>query len=131
MFCASPPYGGHAREFPRFTRSTASYPGAAPTTKASPMSAPDSGLIAAVILAGGVTALVAIVMTVVRQYRAAQLTAGRGALSVSLGLGILALAGLGIVALSPVAAQASVTPVSSTTSSSSVDIQLPTLSLDD
>jgi hypothetical protein len=75
--------------------------------------------------------LVAIVMTVVRQYRAAQLTASRGALSVSLGLGIMALAGLGIVALSPVAAQASVTPVSSTTSSSSVDIQLATLSLDD
>ncbi|MEO6115539.1 MAG: hypothetical protein ABIP33_04065 [Pseudolysinimonas sp.] len=94
------------------------------------MSAPDSGLIAAVILAGGVTALVAIVMMVVRQYRAAQLTTGRGVLSVSLGLGIMALAGLGIVALSPVAAQASVTPVSSTTSSTSVvDVQLPTLSL--
>ena len=42
------------------------------------MSAPDSGLIAAVILAGGVTAVVAIAMTVVRQYRAAQLTPGRG-----------------------------------------------------
>ena len=98
------------------------------------MSAPDSGLIAAVILAGGVTALVAIVMTAVRQYRAAQLTAGRGVLSATLGLAIMALAGLGIVALSPIAAQASVTPVSSTTSStgsSNVDIQLPTLSLDD
>lgn len=97
------------------------------------MSAPDSGLIAAVILAGGVTAVVAIAMTLVRQYRAAQLTPGRGALSVTLGLGIMALAGLGVVALSPVAAQASVTPVSSTSSSTSggVDMQLPTLSLDD
>lgn len=100
------------------------------------MSAPDSGLIAAVILAGGVTAVVAIAMTVVRQYRAAQLTPSRGVLSVTLGLGVMALAGLGIVALSPVAAQASVTPansttVSSTTSSSSVDIQLPTLPLGD
>jgi|GEM_PF-1598451 len=105
------------------------------------MSAPDSGLIAAVILAGGVTAVVAIAMTVVRQYRAAQLTPGRGVLSVTLGLGIMALAGLGIVALSPVAAQASVTPsnsttvssttVSGTSSPSSVDIQLPTLPLGD
>ena len=105
------------------------------------MSAPDSGLIAAVILAGGVTAVVAIAMTVVRQYRAAQLTPGRGVLSVTLGLGIMALAGLGIVALSPVAAQASVTPSNSTTVSSttvsspsgpsSVDIQLPTLPLGD
>jgi phage gp45-like len=98
------------------------------------MSAPDSGLIAAVILAGGVTALVAIVMMVVRQYRAAQLTAGRGALSVSLGLAIMALAGLGIVALSPIAAQASTTSVGSTTGTSTtgtsvVDVQLPTLPL--
>ncbi|HEY4226290.1 MAG TPA: hypothetical protein VGM70_10795 [Pseudolysinimonas sp.] len=98
------------------------------------MSAPDSGLIAALILAGGVTAFVAIVLTVVRQYRAAQLTKARGVLSVSLGLGIMALAGLGIVALSPVAAQASVTPtsvtpVSSTTSDGGTvtDVQLPTL----
>ena len=95
------------------------------------MSAPDSGLIAAVILAGGVTALVAIVMMVVRQYRAAQLTAGRGALSVGLGLGIMALAGLGIVALSPIAAQAATAPASSTTSTSVVDVQLPTLPLGD
>jgi hypothetical protein len=94
------------------------------------MSAPDSGLIAALILAGGVTALVAIVMMVVRQHRAAQLTAGRGVLSASLGLGIVALVGLGIVALSPIAAQASVTPVSSTSGSSVVDVQLPTLPLD-
>ena len=94
------------------------------------MSAPDSGLIAAVIFAGGVTALVAIVMMVVRQYRSAQLTAGRGALSASLGLGIVALAGLAIVALSPIAAQASVSPVSSSTGSSVVDVQLPTLPLD-
>lgn len=93
------------------------------------MSAPDSGLLAALILAGGVTALVAIVMMVVRQYRAAQLTAGRGMLSASLGLGIMALAALSIVALSPVAAEASVAPASST-SSSVVDVQLPTLPLD-
>ena len=102
------------------------------------MSAPDSGLIAAEILAGGVTAIVAIAMMVVRQYRASQLTAGRGVLSASLGLGIMALAGLSIVALSPVAAEASVTPVShvsgtSTTtdaSGSGIDMQLPTLPLD-
>ncbi|MEP6843092.1 MAG: hypothetical protein ABJA11_06195 [Pseudolysinimonas sp.] len=95
------------------------------------MSAPDSGLIAAVIFAGGITALVAIAMMVVRQHRAAQLTAGRGVLSLSLGLSIVALAGLGVVALSPISAQASVTPVSSTTGTSTVvDLQLPTLPLD-
>lgn len=100
------------------------------------MSAPDSGLIAAVILAGGITAIVAVAMMVVRQYRASQLTAGRGVLSASLGLAIVALAGLSIVALSPIAAQASVTPVSSVSSgagahdSSVVDVQLPTLPLD-
>ncbi len=91
------------------------------------MSAPDSGLLAAVILAGGVTAFVAIVMTVVRQYRAAQLTASRGLLSVALGFGIMALAGLGIVALSPVAAQASATTVSSSSDSTVTGVQLPTL----
>jgi hypothetical protein len=99
------------------------------------MSAPDSGLLAAVILAGGITALVAIAMMVVRQYRTAQLTAGRGMLSVSLGLGIMALAALGVVALSPVAAEASVSPSSSTSTSTSsssvVDVQLPTLPLGD
>lgn len=95
------------------------------------MSAPDSGLIAAVIFAGGVTALVALALAVVRQYRASQLTASRGVLSASLGLGIVALAGLSIVALSPIAAQASVTPVSSVSGSDSVvDVQLPTLPLD-
>ncbi len=84
----------------------------------------DSGLLAAVVLAVGVTAIVAIVMMIVSQYRASQLTAARGALSVTLGIGIMALAGLGIVALSPVAAQAAT--VSSVTPTSSVDIQLPT-----
>jgi hypothetical protein len=41
----------------------------------------------------------------------------------------MALAGLGIVALSPIAAQASTTTVSSTTGTSVVDVQLPTLPL--
>jgi hypothetical protein len=64
-------------------------------------------------------------MTVVWQYRAAQLPAGRVAMSFSLGGGIMILAGLGIGALSTVAAQASVTPDDS--ASSVVDVQLPTL----
>jgi hypothetical protein len=86
------------------------------------MPAADSGLLAAIILAGGVTAVVAIVMMIVNQHRAAQLTRSRGALSVSLGLGVMAIAGLGIVALSPVSAQAStIAP-----SHSVVDVQLPT-----
>jgi len=88
------------------------------------MPATDSGLLAALLLAGGVTAAVAIGMMIAKQYRTARLTASRGVLSVSLGLGVLALAGLGIMALSPVSAQA-VVPVSST-SSTVTDVQLPT-----
>ena len=88
------------------------------------MPAADSGLLAAILLAGGVTAVVAIAMMVVKQHRAARLTASRGLLSAALGLSVLALAGLGIVALSPVSAQA-VVPVSSTTTTV-VDVQLPT-----
>ncbi|CAN5525376.1 hypothetical protein BH10ACT6_BH10ACT6_02160 [soil metagenome] len=95
----------------------------------------DSGLLAALVLAGGITAAVGIAMMLVKQHRAAQLTASRGALSVTLGLGILALAGLGIVALSPVSAQAVVTvssttvspPTATHTESNDVgDVQLPT-----
>ena len=108
-----------------------SSPGDFPHPKASPMPAADPGLLAALILAGGVTAVVAIAMMIVKQHRSAQLTASRGVLSVTLGLSVLALAGLGIVALSPVSAQAgpaqAIVPVSSTMSSSSVvDVQLPT-----
>jgi len=88
--------------------------------------APDSGLLAALILAGGATAVVAIVMMIVGQYRTSRLTASRGVLSVSLGIGIMALVGLGIVALSPVAAEAASTPPPHTV----VDVQLPTLPLD-
>ena len=87
--------------------------------------APDSGLLAAIIVAGGITAAVAIAMMLVSQYRASVLTATRGALAVTLGVGVLALAGLGVVALSPVSAQA-ITTVSSVTSSTTVDVQLPT-----
>lgn len=93
------------------------------------MPAADSGLLAAILLAGGVTVVIAIAMMVVKQHRAARLTASRGVLSATLGLSVLALAGLSIVALSPVSAQAgpaqAVVPVSSTTSSVS-DVQLPT-----
>jgi hypothetical protein len=94
------------------------------------MPAADSGLLAALVLAGGITAAVAIAMMVVKQHRAARLTASRGVMSATLGLGVLALAGLGIVALSPVPAQAVVT-VSSTSSTvfpsgTAIDLQLPT-----
>jgi hypothetical protein len=99
------------------------------------MPAADSGLLAALLLAGGVTAVVAIAMMIVKQHRAARLTASRGVLSVTLGLSVLALAGLGIVALSPVSAQATdsqatdsraIVPASSTSSSDVLDVQLPT-----
>jgi hypothetical protein len=93
------------------------------------MPAADSGLLAALLLAGGVTVVVAIAMAIVSQHRAARLTASRGVLSVTLGLGVLALVGLGIVAISPAPVQA-VVPVSSVSSSgvssNGVDLQLPT-----
>lgn len=98
------------------------------------MPAVDSGLLAAILFAGGVTVVVAIGMVVVRQHRAAQLTASRGVLSATLGLGVMALVGLGIVALSPVSAQAATSGVTSVAktgatsgaSHSVVDVQLPT-----
>lgn len=86
------------------------------------MPAAVSGVLAATILAGGVTSVVAIVMMVVSQYRADRLTRARGALSVSLAIGVMALAGLGVASLSPVSAQA----VTTATTHSIVDVQLPT-----
>ncbi len=86
------------------------------------MPAADSGVLAATILAGGVTSVVAIVMMVVSQHRAGHLSRSRGALSVSLAIGVMALAGLGVASLSPVSAQA----VTTATPHSIVDIQLPT-----
>lgn len=91
------------------------------------MPAADSGLLAAILLAGGVTVVVAIAMTIVSQHRAARLTRSRGLLSVTLGLSVMALVGLGIAAISPAPAQTVVvSSVTSTGSSSDVDVQLPT-----
>src|SRR5688572_23324226 len=71
-----------------------------------PTAAPDSGLFAAVILAAGVTALVALAMMLFSLRRSSRLTVVRGAATLFLGLGVVAVATLGIVAVSPGSAQA-------------------------
>ncbi len=63
-------------------------------------------LLAAVIAAGGVTALVAIGMMILSLRRSARLTAARGALSLALGVGVIAIAGFGVAAVSAQPAQA-------------------------
>jgi hypothetical protein len=60
----------------------------------------------ALIFAVGVTALVAIVMMLVTLRRSARLTIARGMASAALGIGVVAAAALGIVAVSAQPAQA-------------------------
>ncbi len=86
------------------------------------MPASDPGLFASLIFLCGASALTLIVIVVVRRHRAARLTRSHALLGVTLGLSVLALAGVGILSLSPVAAQGS-TPVAP---HPVVDIQLPT-----
>lgn len=94
-------------------------------------SAPDAGLFAAIIVAAGVTALVALGMMLFGMYRSARLTALRGLATAGLGLGVIGIAVGGVLAVSPTSAQAApeqsgptivVTPDD--------DVQLPTLPLD-
>jgi hypothetical protein len=94
--------------------------------------APDAGLFAAVIIAAGVTALVALGLMLVGMHRSARLTALRGLATAGLALGVISIAVGGVVAVSPTAAQAE-TPHDGpgyVVSSDVDDIQLPTLSLD-
>jgi hypothetical protein len=92
---------------------------------------PDVGMLAAVIVAAGVTALVALGLMLIGMHRTARLTALRSLGTVGLGAGVVALAVGGVVALSPSSAQAE-TPSNGPTYvvSSHDDIQLPTLALD-
>ena len=87
-------------------------------------------LLAAVILAGGVTALVAVAMMLFSLHRSARLTVRRTAASIALGIGVIAIAGVGVAAVSAAPAQAAVTtvqnPVTDTGAGASPDIQLPT-----
>ena len=102
---------------------------AALTTAAA--SAPDAGLFAAVIVAAGVTALVALGLMLFGMHRSARLTALRGLATAGLGLGVVTIAIGGVLAVSPSSAQASPEPNGPTyVVSSDDDIQLPTLSLD-
>ncbi len=87
-------------------------------------------LLAAVILAGGVTALVAVGMMLVSLHRSARLTVRRTPLSIALGIGVIAIAGVGVAAVSAAPAQAAATttqnPVTDTGAGTSPDLQLPT-----
>ncbi len=90
-------------------------------------------LLAAVILAGGVTALVAIGMMILSLHRSARLNVVRGALSLALVVGVIAIPGFGVVALSAQPAQAtpnfsqpSVQQQMVDSGTGPTDIQLPT-----
>jgi hypothetical protein len=101
------------------------------TTATSVAAAPDAGLFAAVIVAAGVTALAALGMMLLGMHRSARLTAVRGLAIVGLGLGVVAIAVGGVVAVSPSSAQAA--PENSGPTIvvlSDDDVQLPTLPLD-
>jgi hypothetical protein len=92
---------------------------------------PDAGLFAAVIVAAGVTALVALGLMLFGMHRSARLTALRGLATAGLGLGVISIAVGGVVAVSPTSAQADTQPSTPTyVVSSDDDVQLPTLSLD-
>jgi formate hydrogenlyase subunit 3/multisubunit Na+/H+ antiporter MnhD subunit len=94
--------------------------------------APDSGLFAAVIVAAGVTALVALGMMLIGMHRHSRLTALRGLATVGLALGVVSVAVGGVLAVSPTSAQAA-SDLSGPTyvvTNDDPDIQLPTLPLD-
>jgi hypothetical protein len=92
---------------------------------------PDVGIFAAVIVAAGVTALVALGLMLVGMHRTARLTALHALGTVGLGVGVVAIAVGGVVAISPSSAHAE-TPSNGPTYvvSSHDDIQLPTLATD-
>jgi multisubunit Na+/H+ antiporter MnhB subunit len=92
--------------------------------------APDSGLTAAVIVAAGVTALVALGMTMFTLHRSARLTVLRALGTAGLGLLVVAAAAIGVLTVSPASAQAApgdTAPAVSTTVDDDLDLQLPTL----
>jgi hypothetical protein len=96
-------------------------------------SAPDAGLFAAVIVAAGVTALVALGMMLLGMHRSARLTIMRGLATAGLGLGVVSIAIGGVLAVSPSSAQATPDlggPTIVVTSDQGPDVQLPTISLD-
>jgi formate hydrogenlyase subunit 3/multisubunit Na+/H+ antiporter MnhD subunit len=103
-----------------------------PTALALAAPTPDAGLFAAVIVAAGVTALVALAMMVFGMHRHARLTALRGLATAGLALGVITVAVGGVLAVSPSSAQAAAEQSGPTyvVTSDGPDLQLPTLSLD-
>lgn len=96
------------------------------------LAAPDSGLFAAVIVAAGVTALVALGMMLFGMHRSSRLTALRGLATAGLALAVVSIAVGGVLAVSPTSAQAALEEVGPTyvVTSDEADVQLPTLPLD-
>jgi hypothetical protein len=94
--------------------------------------APDAGLFAAVIVAAGVTALVALGLMLFGMHRSGRLNVLRGLATAGLSLGVVTIAVGGVLAVSPSSAQASAEQSGPTyvVSSDEPDIQLPTLPLD-
>jgi hypothetical protein len=93
--------------------------------------APDAGLFAAVIVAAGVTALVALGIMLFGMQRSGRLNVLRGLATAGLSLGVIAIAVGGVVAVSPSSAQASPEHTGPTyVVTSDDDTQLPTLAVD-
>ncbi len=93
----------------------------------------SAGFPAALVVAVGVTALVALGMMLTALHRSSRLTIGRGLLTGTLALGVVGVAAGGVLALSPASAQA--TPATGNTyvvvdTGEEWDVQLPTLSSD-
>jgi len=98
-----------------------------------------TGMSAAFIVATAVTALVALGMMMLALHRRARLTIVKSGASLLVGLAVVAIAVVGVVAVSPSGAEAvtNETPAGSADTSGVdapdqvTDLQLPTLSLDD
>jgi hypothetical protein len=105
---------------------------ALPAAVASALPAPDAGLFAAVIVAAGVTALVALGMMLFGMHRSSRLTALRGLATAGLALAVVSVAIGGVLAVSPTSAQAAPDQTGPTyvVTSDEADTQLPTLPLD-
>ena len=93
-----------------------------------------TGMSAAFIVATAVTALVALGMMMLALHRRARLTIVKSGASVLVGLAVVAIAVVGVVAVSPDGAQAVPDGVPAATVDAPdqiTDLQLPTLGLDD
>ncbi|WBU38959.1 hypothetical protein [Homoserinibacter sp. YIM 151385] len=91
----------------------------------------ESGLAVAMILALGVTALVAVAMTAIVLQRRSRLTPLRGGLSIGTAIGVAIISMLGILSLSPASAQAAGRELAPTAGAPVLEgpggLQLPTL----